>query len=68
LFPNPTQGRLVVQGEEALGDYAIHNMTGAVVASGHTEDWEMQLDLSNYPSGVYWLNVAGSRFRVVLLD
>jgi hypothetical protein len=43
-------------------------MTGAKVASGRTEDWEIQLDLSNYPSGVYWLNVAGNRFRVVLLD
>jgi len=68
LYPNPTQGRLIVQGEEALGDYVIYNMTGATVASGRTEDWEMQLDLSNYPSGVYWLNVAGNRFRVVLLD
>ena len=68
LFPNPTQGRLIVQGEEALGDYVIYNMTGAIVASGRTEDWEIQLDLSNYPSGVYWLNVAGNRFRVVLLD
>jgi len=68
LYPNPTQGRLIVQGEEALGAYVIYNMTGAVMASGRTENWEIRLDLSNYPSGVYWLNVQGNRYRVVLLD
>jgi len=68
LFPNPTQGRLVVQGEEALGEYAIYNMVGAIVASGTTSDSEAHFDLSGLPSGVYWLNIAGERYRVVLID
>ena len=68
LFPNPTQGRLVVQGEEALGEYAIYNIVGAIVASGTTSDSEAHFDLSGLPSGVYWLNIAGERYRVVLID
>jgi len=68
LFPNPTQGRLIVQGEEALGEYAIYNMVGAIVASGTTSDSEAHFDLSGLPSGVYWLNIAGERYRVVLID
>jgi len=68
LFPNPTQGRLVIQSDHALGDYAVYDVTGSIVVSGSSLESEIHLDLTELPSGVYWVSVYNRQYKMVIID
>jgi len=77
IHPNPTNGPLTISlsGDlEGLIDIDAYTTNGQKLVS-----WQLpaikgtqKLDLSNLPSGVYWLNISTGRFhtteRIILLD
>lgn len=72
IFPNPTSGKInVVLGEEQSGKVTIEiiNTSGVVLKvyelkkSNYPET--LEIDLSNYASGFYWIRVNGEKISVV---
>lgn len=69
VFPNPTKNLVTVQ---ALGlkEITVFSMTGQKLLKLQADSNELTIDLSNYPSGVYYFNMAtdqGIRARKVVL-
>lgn len=58
VFPNPTQNIINIQDLKALESFVLYNIAGAIIpvnASYNTT--EMQVDLSDLPTGIYFLNL-----------
>ena len=65
IYPNPTDGLLTLQ-FETTGGYVVSvcDMTGKILLRQTTSDPIMQLDLNNYPAGVYLLTVEYGKQRI----
>jgi hypothetical protein len=58
LYPNPTKDVLYIHSINMLGaDYSIINSTGQVVLKDIIKKDIQTIDLTNYPQGVYMLNI-----------
>lgn len=59
VFPNPTNGLLTIQLKEVNQPLTIQllDLTGRVIISSSLNSMETSIDLSNYASGEYLLNV-----------
>jgi len=68
IYPNPTHGLIVIQSEKSLGEYELFDVMGARVSDGSSDETVLQLDLTGYPNGVYYIKLSGVRFRIVLVD
>jgi hypothetical protein len=62
IYPNPTKGFLRIEFQnkptELSVNYRLTETNGRPVASGATTDYSLLLDLSNFATGVYFLNLA----------
>jgi hypothetical protein len=54
LYPNPTNGIVFIKNEEKIKSAEVTNSVGQLV---HTNISEQQIDLTNLPSGVYFVKV-----------
>ena len=64
LFPNPTEGQLTIKSDEKTGgkvSLQVVDVTGKELLSRIDDDMkqgkEIQLDLSQLPKGIYFLNI-----------
>jgi hypothetical protein len=57
VYPNPTQGKILVDFMDAEGNNAIlvriYDNKGQKIQECQGKESQMELDLSNYPAGVY---------------
>lgn len=65
VYPNPTGTYVNVTGQESGSHYLIFDVTGKVMQSGTLESENAQLDISQYPIGIYLLQVAGNTVKIV---
>ena len=56
IYPNPAKDRIKVEAEH-IKTLTIVNMTGQVVMSQETNSDEMTLDLSDFETGMYMLQI-----------
>ena len=70
IGPNPTEGLISVGVEGLFGDrmeWRILDQNGKVIANGQEEEvygpFRTLLDLSNQPTGIYWLELRSGAFR-----
>jgi hypothetical protein len=69
--PNPTRGGVSVKSstyDMGVDKYQIVDVSGRLLASGHiqvNDSHELFIDLSEYPSGVYFILLGSSKLRVV---
>ena len=68
LYPNPTQGKLVIETDFNTDEILIYNAQGRLIQVVSTTGERHQLDISNYSAGVYWIEIENVRKRVVLID
>ena len=68
LYPNPTQGKLVIETDFNTDEILIYNAQGRLIQVVSTTGERHQLDISNYSAGVYWIEIENIRKRVVLID
>jgi len=68
LYPNPTQGKLVIETAFSTDEILIYNAQGRLIQVISTTGEKHQLDISNYSAGVYWIEIENIRKRVVLID
>ncbi|MFH2094063.1 MAG: T9SS type A sorting domain-containing protein, partial [Bacteroidota bacterium] len=69
VFPNPAENYVMVSGQQKLGDVKIMiiDITGEVIEvieMNNCSDNAMKIDLSNYASGVYYINVTSGKNTV----
>jgi hypothetical protein len=57
LYPNPSKDLVIVRGLEVKDQINLIDMTGRPLASMSTADDAKQIDVSNYPSGLYIVQV-----------
>ena len=65
IYPNPNSGVFVLKLNDVYTSVQviITNITGKVVYSSLLESNETQIDLSNHPAGIYFLNISGGTFN-----
>ena len=62
VFPNPAKDRVVIEGIEAA-EVQIFNTIGQCVASATGKGEPFTIDISNLPTGVYFVNVTDGEGR-----
>ena len=69
VYPNPTNSNVTIRTNVfSDSDYSLKSITGKEVLSGQINSVKTELDLSEFYSGVYILNVNGKSYRVVKSD
>ena len=69
LYPNPTQGLLTIEGApDELSSFTLYDVVGKDVTAQarlvYRDDFQIQLDLSRLPRGVYLLNTENETVKV----
>lgn len=66
LFPNPTTSKFVVEGiADITGtNYCLLDQIGNIIQSGTIDAEKMEIDLSRFAEGVYWLKFDNSLIPV----
>ncbi len=67
LFPNPTMGQTQLHFEEAVrGKIQVKNLLGTSIFQANLLDYtnDYSLELTHFPSGVYYVSVTDERHRV----
>ena len=67
VYPNPSDGMFLIRAGDTdqSFNYKISNMHGAIIAGGRETGAELTLDLSDYPAGIYHLNLAQGQKQAV---
>lgn len=61
VFPNPTNGQLNIVGEEMTNIIIIDSKGQQLQAIQLNKVEQAVVDLSNYPSGIYWLKIRSTK-------
>lgn len=67
VYPNPSNGIFTVESSVFYEkeNYQITDITGKIIATGQLNELQTQLDLSSAQSGVYFLKISNSVFRLL---
>ena len=57
VYPNPAASRLGILSDEAVEQYEIYNMTGALLRRQEAGSSKFDIDVQELPSGVYFLTL-----------
>lgn len=57
VYPNPTDGRFVIDGCEGVSDIVVTTLSGTVVYTAKEEGVRIPVDITRCPSGIYLLKV-----------
>ncbi|MEN8228059.1 MAG: T9SS type A sorting domain-containing protein [Bacteroidota bacterium] len=55
VYPNPTSGNFKISGLESIASYSVYNITGQIVKRASVDQNEVDVDLSDYPKGLYMI-------------
>lgn len=56
MYPNPTTGTLIIETSDLSSDVTMYNSTGQLVRTFDIISFKTEIDISNLPSGLYWVN------------
>jgi hypothetical protein len=56
VHPNPTTGVLIIETSDLNSDIKVFNSTGQLVRTFDIISFKTEIDISNLPSGLYWVN------------
>jgi hypothetical protein len=59
IYPNPTNSMLHIEFEGSLLDVTLRNMEGKLLSKTSVHTSPITLDMTNYPSGMYLLQLTG---------
>lgn len=66
IYPNPGTGNFTLITELTGKNYRVTDNIGKVVAQGIIKQKQTAIDLSNSPAGVYYINIEGQYFKLVM--
>ena len=61
LYPNPVSDKLTVEADEDLGTVEIYNLMGALVYSQKNCDNKVEINTSDWPSGIYFIRLTNNK-------
>ena len=61
LYPNPVSDKLIVETDEALGTVEVYNLMGALVYSQKNCANKLEINTSDWPSGIYFLRLTSNK-------
>ncbi|MBI1265813.1 MAG: T9SS type A sorting domain-containing protein [Cryomorphaceae bacterium] len=66
VSPNPTDGMVVIAFNSSEPTvYRLYSIDGTIVRTGNTTGLKTSLDLTSFASGIYFLEAAGKRTKIV---
>ena len=69
VYPNPTKGELIINNEQLImNNVEIYDVMGRMVKTrfiASLQDGTTTIDLSNLPSGIYFIRIAGKTAKIV---
>jgi uncharacterized repeat protein (TIGR03803 family) len=65
LFPNPTTGVFSIHNSEKIKSIEVFNLIGKKLYGSIINADTFEVDLSNFPNGVYFINISTDRSSVV---
>ena len=65
IFPNPSEGKLLIAHEGSQVSYSVFRITGEKVISGRIAGNPAPLDLSSYHNGIYIVECVSERGRLI---
>ena len=69
LYPNPVTDMLTISNTEMMSGIMVADMLGRILSTRNINDTETQIDMSNYPTGTYLVEVtvdgAVKTFKVI---
>lgn len=60
LFPNPSREYITIKSPTLISSYSIINTNGQVVMRGNENQLESTINVSQLPSGIYFVNILGA--------
>lgn len=61
IYPNPTSGLIKIESDEVIVQIIVRNVLGEIVKT----DTSKEIELSNYPNGIYFVEVATKELKIV---
>ncbi|WP_432673054.1 DUF7619 domain-containing protein [Flavobacterium sp. SM2513] len=58
VYPNPTDNLVTIKADNAINSIQLYDAQGRLLSTKMTNENTQTLDLSNYSSGVYFLNIS----------
>lgn len=66
VFPNPTTERVSIKGVQPGNTIYVYNVSGALILSQKSvSESEVQINLKNYPNGIYSINIKDQNAGIV---
>ena len=57
IYPNPSSGVFKVYNKEIIENYSVYSAVGKMITTKNSNSKSLRIDLSDYPSGVYIINL-----------
>ncbi|MEM6698970.1 MAG: T9SS type A sorting domain-containing protein, partial [Bacteroidota bacterium] len=64
IYPNPTKGFVTIKMNAPQNEFELYNSSGKLLQGGNFTQ-QTNLDLSNYPSGMYWIRLFNGKGMIV---
>jgi hypothetical protein len=65
LYPNPTENALHIISNKELGDIELYDLLGNLLFKEDVKDFQYQLDLTTYSTGIYNVKVGNAFFKAI---
>ena len=65
IFPNPTDGLIIISGCTSTTTYTLLDVTGKIISSSIILNPTAKIDLSNLPNGIYFVRLETAENRFV---
>ncbi len=65
IFPNPTSGLIRIESDHKLGEIQLLNLTGQILKTLQVIENQADLDLSEFPKGMYFLKGNGWNGKII---
>jgi len=67
-YPNPATSTLTITSTTPISQITITNLLGQVVFRKNSQNEEVQIDVSEFPGGMYFVNIDGLEVRKFLKE
>jgi len=67
VYPNPTNGFFTLEFEtDGVYNLTISDMSGRIISRETVNEQSVQMDISNYPAGVYILTISNGKGQTTM--
>jgi len=68
VYPNPTTSILTISASETITSISINNLVGQTLCDNHYNSTQVQVNVANLPSAIYFVKVNGTEVRTFLKE